>query len=73
MTDKKNNFKRIAENRTNKIIDMLELLGNLSNTSFYEYSDADIEKIFSAIEDQLEKTRSKFARTKKTTKRRFQL
>ena len=73
MTDKKNNFKRIAENRTNKIIDMLELLGNLSNTSFYEYSDADIEKIFNAIEDQLEKTRSKFARTKRTTKRRFQL
>lgn len=73
MTDKKNNFKRIAENRTNKIIDMLELLGNLSNTSFYEYSDADIEKIFGAIEEQLEKTRSKFSKNKKPLRRRFEL
>lgn len=73
MTDKKNNFKRIAENRTNKIIDMLELLGNLSNTSFYEYSDADIEKIFNAIEGQLEKTRSKFSKGKKASRKRFEL
>ena len=73
MTDKKNNFKRIAENRTNKIIDMLELLGNLSNTSFYEYSESDIEKIFGAIEEQLEKTRAKFSKSKKPNKRRFQL
>lgn len=73
MTDKKNNFKRIAENRTNKIIDMLELLGNLSNTSFYEYTDADIEKIFVAIEEQVEKTKSKFSKQKKPSRRRFEL
>ncbi len=73
MTDKKSNFKRIAENRTNKIIDMLELLGNLSNTSFYEYNDSDIEKIFNAIEEQVEKTKSKFSKKKKPSRRRFEL
>ncbi len=73
VTDKKNNFKRIAENRTNKIIDMLELLGNLSNTSFYEYTDADIEKIFAAIEEQVEKTKNKFSKKKKPSRKRFEL
>jgi len=73
MTDKKSNFKRIAENRTNKIIDMLDLLGNLSNTSFYEYNEADIEKIFAAIEEQLDKTKKKFLKKKNPSRRRFEL
>lgn len=73
MTDKKSNFKRIAESRTNKIIDLLELLGNLSNTSFYEYSKTDIEKIFSSIETQIEKTKSKFSKKKKPSRKRFEL
>lgn len=73
MIDKKSNFKRIAENRTNKIIDMLELLGNLSNTSFYEYSEADVEKIFTAIDEQVEKTKSKFIKKRKPARRRFEL
>lgn len=73
MTDKKSNFKRIAESRTNKIIDMLDLLGNLSNTSFYDYSENDIEKIFNAIEDQLEKTKAKFSKNKKPSRKKFEL
>lgn len=73
MIDKKSNFKRIAENRTNKIIDMLELLGNLSNTSFYEYSESDVEKIFNAIDEQVEKTKSKFVKKRKPARRRFEL
>lgn len=48
--NKKENFKRISENRVSKILNLLEQLTNLTNTSFYEYSDEDIEKIFSAIE-----------------------
>ena len=46
MENKKNNFKRIAENRVNKIIDMIGLLGNLSNSSFYEYTDEQIERVY---------------------------
>ncbi len=36
--NKREKFVRLAENRTNRIIDQIELLGNLSNTSAYEYS-----------------------------------
>lgn len=70
---KKDNFKRIAENRTNKIIDMISLLGNLSNTSFYEYTDEEINKIFTAIENELEKQKSKFSKKSAPKKRRFEL
>ena len=48
--EKMDRFKRVAENRTNKIIDQIRLLGNCANKSNYEYSDEDVKKIFSAID-----------------------
>lgn len=73
MENKKENFRRIAENRTNKIIDMISLLGNLSNASFYEYTDEQINAIFDAIQDELDKQRSKFLKQKEGKKKRFEL
>ena len=74
MNNKQQNFKRIAENRTNKIIDMISLLANLSNTSFYEYSDEQINAIFDAIQNELDKTREKFNPKKNAKgKKRFEL
>ena len=61
METKYEKFKRLAENRTNKIIEMIRLLGNLSVKSTYEYSEKDISKIFSAIEKELRNTKSKFS------------
>ena len=40
---KKEKFVRIAEARTNKIIDMIKLLGNCSNKAVYDYSKEDIK------------------------------
>lgn len=57
---KRERFTRIAEARTNKIIDMIELLGNCSNRATYEYSKDDIKKIFNAIENELRITKAKF-------------
>lgn len=72
MENKKNNFKRVAENRTNKIISMIDLLGNLTNSSFYEYSDEEIEEIFSAIQTELDKQHAKFKKSG-AKKRKFEL
>ena len=60
MENKRDRFIRIAENRTNKIIDMLRLLGNCANKSNYEYSEEDITKIFSSLEKELKTTKVKF-------------
>ncbi len=65
-------FKRLAEARTEKIMDMLDLLGNLSNKSFYEYSEEEVKAIFSAIEESIKENKNKFNKRKKS-KRRFTL
>lgn len=69
MDSKRENFKRIAENRTNKIIELISKLRNLSNTSFYEYTDEEIDSIFNAIQNELDKQRKEFKKDKKTIKR----
>ncbi len=64
-------FKRIAGARTNKILDMLKLLGNCSNTGNYEYSENDVKKIFNAIETEIKASKAKFI--KSTKKNKFEL
>lgn len=69
MNESKNEkFVRIAEARTNKIIDMIRLLGNCSNTSTYDYSKEDVKKIFSAIEGELKIAKAKFDMPDDSTK-----
>lgn len=60
METKRDKFRRIAENRTNKIIKMLELLGNCANTSNYEYTSEDVKLIFNAIEEATKEARQKY-------------
>ena len=73
MNSKQQNFKRMAEARTNKIINMINLLGNLCNTSYYEYTNHQIEAIFDAIQSELDKTKEKFNKDKQKGKRKFEL
>lgn len=74
MTDKsetkREKFIRLAEARVNKIINMLQLLGNCSNTNTYDYSKQDVDKIFNVIEYELRETKRKFSKidNKKNTK-----
>jgi len=53
-------FKRIAELRTNAVLDKIRILGNLSNRQMYSYSQEDINKIFMAINKQIKEVRLKF-------------
>lgn len=60
METKNEKFVRIAEARTNKIIDMIRLLGNCSNKATYDYSKDDVRKIFTAIDNELKAAKAKF-------------
>ena len=73
MDNKKENFKRIAEKRTNKIIESISKLQNLTNASFYEYTEEQIESIFEAIQKELDNQRKIFEDDKKKGKKRFEL
>lgn len=63
---KKERFMKIAEKRTNNIINTLRLLGNCSNKNNYEYTSEQVKQIFSAIDAELKSTKMKFE--KKDTK-----
>ena len=65
MEPKREAFSRLAERRTNAILDRIRTLCNLSNPYAYSYSDEDIRKIFGAIDQELKATRLKFQNHKK--------
>lgn len=47
---KRQRFEKVASNRVQKIIDTLNLLQNCSNRNNYEYSETDVERMFSEIQ-----------------------
>lgn len=53
-------FKRLAAKRTNEILEKIRILGNCSNKSSYEYTEEEVNKIFSEIDKQLKLTKAKF-------------
>lgn len=57
---KRQRFVRLAEARTNKILEMMRLLGNCSSKSNYDYTEEDIKKIFNALEKELKNTKNRF-------------
>lgn len=70
---KRDKLVRLAEARTNKIIDMLQLLGNCSNSNAYDYSPQDVDKIFNAIEAEVRETKKKFVKMDSKKSNRFSL
>jgi hypothetical protein len=58
-------FKRIAEKRTNRILNDLRLLGNTGNKTLYQYDQSDVNKIFEIIDTKITETRSRFKTSKK--------
>jgi hypothetical protein len=58
-------FKRLAERRTNAVLDRIRVLGNLSNPYAYEYTEEDVRAIFAAVEQELKVTRAKFHNQRK--------
>ena len=70
--EKSNNFVRLAESRTNKAINQIELIGNLSNRNYYNYTPEQVDAIFSALQSSIraQKRRYDIALSKK---RKFRL
>ena len=77
MTEKKDikreNFVRISESRVSRILVLFDQLTNLNNTSFYEYAEEDIEKIFSTLEQAMKKSKDTLLKSNKKKKNKFEL
>ncbi|MFC1645762.1 hypothetical protein ACFL2Y_01110 [Candidatus Omnitrophota bacterium] len=57
---KNEKFKRIATKRVQNAISKIECIGNLSSSA-YQYSQEEIDKIFSTLQQTLDNTRSLFS------------
>lgn len=69
MNNKQQNFIRISTNRVEKITAMISQLTNLTNTSFYDYSNEQIEDMFSQIESATAKAKASLINNKKKGKK----
>ncbi len=65
-------FEKVAANRVQNILDYLDKLANCSNKNNYEYSDADVKRMFKEIKERLGHTESLFqGELKKSKKNTF--
>ncbi len=66
METKRDKFVRLAEKRVNSVIKELELIGNLSNTSNYDYTKEDVDKIIKILKKTIINLELKFSSKKKS-------
>ena len=66
METKREKFIRLAEKRVNSVIRELELIGNLSNKSNYDYDDNDVEKIIKTLKKAVSNLDSQFTSKSKS-------
>lgn len=71
METKEEKFKRLANTRVNNAIKQLDLIGNLSNSSSYSYSEDDVKKIVNALNQKVKEVNFKFQKVLK--KEKFEL
>jgi hypothetical protein len=58
-------FVRLATKRVNSALKAIQLIGNLSNRSNYDYTEEDVQKVFRALQDELSTCRKKFELARK--------
>jgi hypothetical protein len=53
-------FVRLATKRVSNALKAMQLIGNLANRSNYDYTEADVQKIFKALQEELGASKKKF-------------
>lgn len=54
-------FRRVAPKRVQRLLREIRLIGNLGNRNHYDYKQDEVDKIFNAIEGELQVAKSRFA------------
>ena len=53
-------FRALAEARTNKAIEAIARIGNLSNRQIYDFEDAEVRKVVRALKDAVASVEARF-------------
>tara|TARA_Y100000815_G_C13275207_1_gene474649 strand:- start:816 stop:1037 length:222 start_codon:yes stop_codon:yes gene_type:complete len=73
MDKKRENFVRLAEQRVNRALKEIRLIGNLSNRSAYFSTDEDVKKIFRALQKELDTAKARFGDAESGSESLFKL
>lgn len=73
MSEKRENFVRLASKRTTNVLNCIRVLGNLANRGSYEFTEDDVNKIVAAIQKELGSVESKFRNVKESKSLEFTL
>ena len=73
MEDKREKFIRLAEQRVNRSLNDLRLIGNLSNRNAYTFTDDDVKKIFKTLQKELDQARARFTDSENSSGGDFKL
>lgn len=73
MNNKREKFVALAEKRVVRAINDIRLIGNLSNKNNYAYTENDVKKIISVLEQELKNLRIKFSADEGKTEVAFKL
>lgn len=66
---KRERFCRVAEKRADKLVAMLNLLGNCSSPNSYEYTEEQLQAIFTRVQTALQRAIRRFENEQKGLKR----
>ncbi|TPL03745.1 MULTISPECIES: hypothetical protein [unclassified Mesorhizobium] len=73
MRDKRASFVKLANQRVNRALEQIRLVGNLSNRAAYEFSEEDARRIVKALQKAVEGTRARFTETVTGAEQGFKL
>jgi hypothetical protein len=60
---KRENFVRIAEKRTRNAIKAIRIIGKLGNKNAYDYTEADVKRIASALYKEVDAMKARMSQT----------
>jgi hypothetical protein len=66
-------FRELAEKRTNKALEAVRLIGNLSNRQAYVYDDIEVRKIVKALREAVSDVEGRFETASSRTGGEFKL
>jgi hypothetical protein len=71
--DKRSKFVELAESRTVNAIRSIRVIGKLGNKSAYEYDEADVKKIVSALSKEVDALKARLAQKRSKGEVEFKL
>lgn len=73
MRDKRAKFVQLANQRVNRALEQIRLVGNLSNRAAYDFTEDDTRQIVKALQRAVDTTKARFSETGTSAENTFSL